>query len=123
MRRRSRIVSEVPLRLHARYTRVEILAAFGIGEGAHAWQTGVHWAEEARADLLAFTLDKRRAGSSSPTTRYKDYAINDELIHWESQSVTCANGETGLGYQQHEQRGSRVMLFARLRSDERALYF
>ena len=52
------IVPEVPLRLHARYTRVEILAAFGIGEGAHAWQTGVHWAEEARADLLAFTLDK-----------------------------------------------------------------
>jgi superfamily II DNA or RNA helicase len=116
--------SEVPLRVHARYTRVEILAAFGVGEGAkvHSWQTGVHWAEEARADLLAFTLDKT-SGQFSPTTRYKDYAINDELIHWESQSVTRANGETGLRYQQHEKRGSSVMLFARLRSNERALYF
>lgn len=115
---------EVPLQVHARYTRIEILAAFGVGDGAKVapWQTGTYWAKEAEADLLAFTLDKT-TGHFSPTTRYRDYAISPQLIHWESQSVTRADSETGLRYQQHARRGSEVMLFARLTSDERAFYF
>lgn len=118
---------DAPLEVHARYSRVEILAAFGIGEGAGRakvapWQTGVYWAREAGADLLAFTLDKT-SGGFSPTTRYRDYAISRELIHWESQSVTRADSETGRRYQRHAAQGSSVMLFARLRSDERAFWF
>jgi hypothetical protein len=115
---------EVPLAVHARYTRIEILAAFNVGEGARVapWQTGVYWAAESRADLLAFTLDKT-TGQFSPTTRYRDYAISPELIHWESQSVTRAASETGRRYQHHAAQGSSVMLFARRRSDERAFYF
>ena len=115
---------EVPLRVHARYTRLEILAAFGVGDGAKiaAWQSGVYWADEARADLLAFTLDKT-SGAFSPTTRYRDYAISPELIHWESQSVTRADGDTGTRYRTHVAQGTDVMLFARLRADERAFYF
>jgi hypothetical protein len=115
---------EVPLEVHARYTRVEILAAFGVGEGAKVapWQTGVYWAYDARADLLAFTLDKT-TGQFSPTTRYRDYAISPDLIHWESQSVTRAESDTGLRYQRHAAVGTGIMLFARRRSDERAFYF
>lgn len=59
----------------------------------------------------------------SPTTRYRDYAISRDLIHWESQSATRAESETGRRYPQHVERGTSVMLFARLRSDERAFYF
>jgi hypothetical protein len=61
----------VPLVIHARYTRVEILAGFDVGQGAKVapWQTGVYWAPNARSDLLAFTLDKT-TGQFSPTTRY-----------------------------------------------------
>ena len=115
---------DAPLQVHARYTRIEILAAFGIGSSAKVapWQTGVYWAAEARADLLAFTLDKT-SGQFSPTTRYRDYAISRELIHWESQSSTRAGSETGRRYQEHEARGTAVMLFARLRSDDRAFWF
>jgi hypothetical protein len=115
---------DVPLQVHARYTRLEILAAFGIGDGATVapWQTGVYWAEPARADLLAFTLDKT-SGQFSPTTRYRDYAISRDLIHWESQSRTRAESETGLRYRQHAALGTSIMLFARLRSDDRAFYF
>ena len=114
---------DVPLEVHAQYTRVEILAAFGVGEGAKVapWQTGVHWAANAQADLFAFTLDKT-TGQFSSTTRYRDYAISPDLIHWESQSVTRADSQTGLRYQQHAAMGSSVMLFARRRSDERAFY-
>ena len=115
---------DVPLQVHARYSRIEILAAFGVGEGAKVapWQTGVYWAKEAGADLLAFTLDKT-SGQFSPTTRYRDYAISRDLIHWESQSTTRSDSETGLRYQRHRERGTSVMLFARLRSDERAFSF
>lgn len=115
---------DVPLQVHARYSRIEILAAFGVGDGAKVapWQTGVYWARAAGADLFAFTLDKT-SGQFSPTTRYRDYAISRELIHWESQSTTRADSETGLRYQQHLQRGASVMLFARLRSDDRAFSF
>lgn len=115
---------EVSLGIHARYTRVEILAAFGIGATARVapWQSGVYWAHEARVDLFAFTLDKT-SGSFSPTTRYKDYAISRYLIHWESQSVTRADSSTGQRYQHHAAGGTSIMLFARRRSDERAFYF
>ncbi len=115
---------EVPLMVHARYSRIELLAAFGIGNHARVapWQTGVYWAQHANADLLAFTLDKT-TGQFSPTTRYRDYAISRDLIHWESQSSTRADSETGRRYQQHQARGSSVMLFARLHSRDRAFWF
>ena len=116
--------SDVPLRVHARYTRLEILAAFGVGAMAKTapWQAGCYWASDAKADLFAFTLDKT-SGQFSPTTRYRDYAISRELIHWESQSVTRADSETGRRYQRHEALGTAIMMFARLRADDRAFWF
>ncbi len=115
---------DVPLQVHARYSRLEILAAFRPQAKAKvpAWQTGVYWVPEAKTDLFAFTLDKT-SGQFSPTTRYKDYAISPTLIHWESQSATRAESETGLRYQRHEELGSSMMLFARLQQDERAFWF
>jgi len=115
---------DVPLQVHARYTRIEILAAFGVGEGARvfSWQTGVYWAQHTRADLLAFTLDKS-AGSFSPNTRYRDYAISRSTIHWESQSTTRDGSPTGQRYQNHEKKGSDVMLFGRQSTADRAFHF
>jgi superfamily II DNA or RNA helicase/HKD family nuclease len=114
----------VPLRVHARYTRLEILAACGVGSGAKVqrWREGVYFAQDVPADLLAFTLDKTK-GQFSPSTRYRDYAISRELIHWESQSMTRETSDTGSRYQRHRQRGSHVLLFARLNVDERAFFF
>lgn len=115
---------DVPLKVHAKYTRLEILAAFNHGEGCRVgtWQQGVQWLPAEQADLMAFTLDKS-TGSFSPTTRYRDYAISRNLIHWESQSVTRANSDTGQRYQHHIDRGSDVFLFARLRQEQRAFWF
>ncbi len=115
---------DVPLTIHGCYTRIEILAAFNEGSGAKtpSWREGVKWAKSAKSDLLAFTLNKT-SGNFSPTTRYRDYAISPDLIHWESQSLTRADSETGLRYRNHAKTGSSIMLFARLRSDDRAFYF
>lgn len=116
--------TDVPLQIHARYSRLEIMAAFRpeLRAKVPAWQTGVYWVEEEQADLLAFTLDKT-SGQFSPTTRYRDYAISPSLIHWESQGVVRADSTTGLRYRNHVEQGSSVMLFARERADERAFWF
>jgi len=113
----------IPIRAHARYTRNEILAAFGVGAGAKppTWQTGVWWEPTSRSDLFAFTLDKS-VGGFSPTTRYRDYAISRELIHWESQSSTSADSDTGRRYVNHSASGTHVVLFGRLRADDRAFW-
>lgn len=115
---------DTPLQIHARYTRIEILAAFGLYDGGKvpAWQSGVYEAKPANTELLAFTLDKS-TGGFSPTTRYRDYAISRTLIHWESQSVTRADSATGLRYRNHERDGRTILLFTRLRSDDRAFWF
>ena len=92
------LLAEVPLRLHSRYTRAEIQAAFGIGTAAKPppWQAGVLWNAPSQADLFVFTLDKS-VGGFSPTTRYRDYAISPELIHWESPSQRQSRASPGRG--------------------------
>jgi superfamily II DNA or RNA helicase len=115
---------DVPLQVHARYSRIEILTAFGEVESAKSvsWQSGVWEAKRSRSELFAFTLDKS-SGSFSPTTRYRDYAISPTLIHWESQASTRADSPTGLRYRNHEAEGRSIMLFARLRQTDRAFWF
>ena len=113
-----------PLQIHGKYTRIEILAAFGVGEYAKTrpWREGVLWIEDEKIDLLAFTLDKSE-GNFSPTTMYRDYAISRELIHWESQSSTRMESPTGKRYCNHVAEGTKIMLFARENTDERAFWF
>jgi superfamily II DNA or RNA helicase len=117
-------LSDVPLEVHGRYTRLEILAAASDMDrvGVQPWREGTLHSKELRSDFFAFTLDKT-SGQFSPTTRYRDYAINRHLIHWESQSTTRANSPTGLRYQHHVSEGSHIFLFARLNADERAFVF
>lgn len=115
---------EIPLRIHARYTRIEALAAFGATSGwkAPEWREGVKWLPDAKSDLFAFTIDKS-SGTFSPNTRYRDYAISPWLIHWESQSTTRSGSTTGLRYQNHVSMGSAVHMFARLHQNERAFWY
>lgn len=115
---------DVSLQIHGKYTRIEILAAFGVGKYVRTqpWQSGALWIEDEQADVLAFTLDKS-AGNFSPTTMYRDYAISRDLIHWESQSQTRASSPTGKRYCNHVSEGSHIMLFARENTEERAFWF
>src|SRR5690606_32510553 len=115
---------DVPLQLHARYTRVEVQAALAAVRGALTaeWREGVRQDRPSNSEIFAFTLDKT-TGSFSPTTRYRDYAISPRLIHWESQSSTRADSPTGLRYRNHEAEGRSILLFARLRQSDRAFWF
>ncbi|MBU6289558.1 MAG: DUF3427 domain-containing protein, partial [Chloroflexi bacterium] len=114
----------VPLHIHASYARSEILASFGVGDGAHEveWREGVRWLPHERTDVFLVTADKT-TGHFSPTTRYRDHAMSRTLFHWESQSRTASDSPTGQRYRTHEANGSDVMLFARHRQDHRAFVF
>jgi len=105
---------EVPLRLHAAYTRNELLAAFGeaTAERPSSWREGVKWIERYKTDVFAVTLNKSEK-RFSPSTRYRDYPISPNLFHWESQSTTTISSRTGQRYIHRGDVGSRVLLFVR----------
>jgi superfamily II DNA or RNA helicase/HKD family nuclease len=103
--------SRVPLQVHARYSRDEALAAFGVPQPG-AMRQGVRWVEEEQADVFFVTLRKTEK-HYSPTTMYADRAITPSLFQWESQSTTSEASPTGQRYVNHEARGSTVHLFVR----------
>lgn len=102
---------DLPLRLHARYTRGEALAAFGM-EISGSMVAGVQWLPDQHADVFFVTIDKTDR-QFSPTTMYNDRAISQTLFQWESQGRTRERSETGQRYINHTVRGSTVHLFLR----------
>ncbi|OBG82617.1 helicase [Mycobacterium sp. E802] len=108
-------LAEVPLALHASYSREEILAALGWVSAKRTPATmreGVAWCEAVNADAFLITL-KKTDTDYSPTTMYRDFALSEELFHWESQSTTSAASPTGQRYIHHRERGSHILLFVR----------
>jgi superfamily II DNA or RNA helicase len=106
--------ADLPLELHAHYGNDEIQAAFGrdIFSGSGQKQTGVlpfHWC---KAYALLITLNKSEK-DFSPSTMYRDYIINRELVHWESQSNTTQKSESGQNLINHAAKGYSIHLFVR----------
>ena len=102
---------DCPLDLHCTYTRDQILVAMDFLKPATV-REGVKWLPEKKLDLFFVTLNKSDK-DYSPTTMYKDYSINSQLFHWQSQSTTAENSPTGQRYIHHQEQGSRVLLFVR----------
>ncbi|WP_341719253.1 DUF3427 domain-containing protein [Micromonospora sp. FIMYZ51] len=101
----------LPLRVHARYSRNEACAAFGMSKPG-SLREGVKWLESERADIFFVTLVKSEQ-HYSPTTMYADRAITETLFQWESQSATSSASPTGQRYIHHVEQGSTVHLFVR----------
>ncbi len=114
------LLQPVPLAVHATYNQNEILAAFGISrsEAPRAVREGVYFDRDQNNYLLFVTLQKTEK-DYSPTTLYRDYAINDSLFHWESQNTTSEASPTGQNFIHHHERGINIVLFVRTtRNDE-----
>lgn len=112
----SPLAPEVPLTLHARYSRQEVVAALGFADGAKpkVTQGGVLWVPQATSDVFFVDLHKAER-DYSPTTMYRDYAISRELFHWESQSRQAPHQPTVQRYINHGAAGSHLLLFVRER--------
>jgi hypothetical protein len=102
------------LELHAQYGIRDIQAVLRRATLETAGQTGVgllHFpAVRAYALLITFQKTEREF---SPSTMYADYPISRELLHWESQSNTTQESETGRNLIHHAERGYTILVFAR----------
>jgi superfamily II DNA or RNA helicase len=103
-----------PLKVHARYTRDQILAAFGLStfERKFPSREGVAVNQTLNTELLFINLIKSEE-NFSPTTMYDDYAINEMLFHWQSQNSASPETRRGLSYINHQAEGKKIMLFVR----------
>jgi len=103
-----------PLEVHCRYSIDQVLAAFGYWneEKAQTFREGVLYLPGDKTDIFFITLNKSEK-DFSPSTLYEDYAINERLFHWQSQTQTSVNSPTGQRYIHHRERGGRIALFVR----------
>lgn len=103
-----------PLDVHCSYSTAQILAAFGYfnEEKCPSFREGVKYFEEKKLDAFFITLNKSDK-DFSPSTLYEDYAINESLFHWQSQSKTAEKSATGQRYINHRKTGNSIALFAR----------
>jgi hypothetical protein len=105
-------LSHIPLRVHARYQREEVLAAINYASHTrrpNSFREGVLYVAEENIDAFFVTLKKSEA-DYSPTTMYQDFPISPTLFHWESQSTTSVASKTG---QRYLTGSSTVLLFVR----------
>ncbi len=111
-----------PMELHALCTRDEIMAALGHWtlESQPEMREGVLHLPKIDADLFMVTLNKTESDYSR-TTMYEDYAINETLFHWQSQSTTSDTSPTGRRYIEHARHGHTILLCVREHKQENGL--
>ncbi|WP_375426068.1 DUF3427 domain-containing protein [uncultured Friedmanniella sp.] len=107
-------LQHVPLRIHGRYQREEVLAALdyaSLERRPNSFREGALPVPDLDVDAFFVTLQKSEA-DYSPTTLYRDYPISPVLFHWESQSTTSIASPTG---QRYLHGSSTKLLFVRHR--------
>lgn len=110
---------EQPLKLHARYTRDQILVAFGLStfEKKSSSREGVAENVNLNTELLFINLIKSEE-NFSPTTMYDDYAINETLFHWQSQNSSRPDIGRGLSYIKQQENDKKILLFIREKAND-----
>lgn len=108
-----------PLRLHSRYTREQILSAFGFStfQKKSEIREGVAYSKEKQTELLFITLNKSDK-DFSPTTFYEDFAISETHFHWQTQNSVSPEKGKGLTYINHIQEEKKILLFVREKSED-----
>jgi superfamily II DNA or RNA helicase len=108
-----------PLKLHSRYTRDQILAAFQL----HSFEKklpnyqGVAYSASLNTELLFVTLNKSEK-DYSPTTLFDDFAISDIIFHWQSQNAARPDIGMGLSYIEQEKNNKTILLFVREKNED-----
>ncbi len=103
-----------PLKIHSRYTREQILSAFGFStfNKKSSIREGVALSHDKNTELLFITLNKSEK-DFSPTTLYEDFAISETLFHWQSQNNVKPESGRGKSYINHEREEKKILLFVR----------
>lgn len=108
------IGKDIPLQVHCSYNIKQIMATFDYfnEEKTPGFREGVKYFEDKKLDVFFTTLNKSEKDYSQ-STLYDDYAINESLFHWQSQSTTSQASPTGQRYINHRKTGNKIALFVR----------
>lgn len=103
-----------PLDIHCTYSMDQILAAFAYwnGERTPTFRERSKYFEAEKTNIFFITLNKSDK-DFLPSTLYEDYAINEELFHWQPQSRVSEDTKTAQRYIHHRTTGNRIALFIR----------
>ncbi|WP_203295320.1 DUF3427 domain-containing protein [Luteirhabdus pelagi] len=103
-----------PLKVHARYTRDQILVAFRKSSFSKksSNREGSAVNKDLNTELLFINLIKSEE-NFSPTTMYDDYAVTKNLFHWQSQNSASPETAKGLSYINQDKNDKIVLLFVR----------
>jgi superfamily II DNA or RNA helicase len=110
---------EQPLKLHARYTRDQILAAFKLStfEKKSSNREGAAENKSLNTEILFINLIKSEE-NFSPTTMYDDYAISETLFHWQSHNAYGPETVKGQSYINHLENNKKILLFVREKAND-----
>lgn len=108
-----------PLKIHSRYTRDQILAAFQLSSfnKKSSNREGVADNKDLNTELLFIDLIKSEK-DFSPSTLYQDYAISENLFHWQTQNATSPEKGKGLSYINHLDTEKIILLFVREKNED-----
>ncbi len=108
-----------PLKVHSRYTRDQILCAFGFStfKTKSNIREGVAFSKKFNTELLFITLNKSEK-DFSPSTLYEDFAVSETLFHWQTQNAVSPDTEKGESYIKHKIKGKRILLFVREKNED-----
>nr|WP_246569696.1 DEAD/DEAH box helicase [Lentibacillus saliphilus] len=103
-----------PLTVHSTYSTEQILAALGYYNETESpgFREGVKYFKDKKLDMFLTTLNKSEK-DFSPSTLYEDYAINERLFHWQSQSRLSEHAPTAQRYIHHQKHHHHIALFVR----------
>jgi superfamily II DNA or RNA helicase len=109
----------MPLRMHSRYNRDEILAAlqFHQFDKKSSNREGVALNKELNTEALFVTL-KKSEKEYSPTTLYDDYALSESLFHWQSQNRASPDNASGKAYITQHILGRNILIFVREQNED-----
>jgi len=103
-----------PLGVHSSYTTSQVLASLGYfnEEKSPSFREGVKHFKDKKLDIFFITLNKSEK-DFSPSTLYEDYAIDEKLFHWQTQSKVKEDSNTAQRYINHKKTGNKIALFVR----------
>ena len=100
-----------PLEVHSTYTLAQIMSSYEYFDehSKPSFREGVKYFEDKNLDIFLVTLNKSDKDFSEATL-YEDYAINENLFHWQSQN---RDSQESKNIQRYIHSNGRISLFVR----------
>ena len=107
---------DCPLEVYGVYSQAQLYSGLGVFNEKYAGPMlqGVWYLKEQNHDIFLVTINKE-SSHFGESIAYEDYAINDELFHWQTQNSVADGSDT---LNRYINSNGRVSLFVRINRKE-----